>query len=144
MGYIDVIDINDVKKNFHSIFLDATKSKVIICQDLKSTAKDRVSILGTDILLELLAQFTFKPEIQYDKETELYDIQLPEIGQFAYAETKEKAKEELIDIVEIYIDDYIKNVDMFIKQNRYKEHYPYILKLAHLENRDAITREIFC
>ena len=143
MKYINVKNINEARKNFTTIFEEVLNSKEIICKNGKSISEGQISIISTELLVELLSKYEFNPEITFDEKTKLFDIQLREIGQFAYAETIELAKEELIDMVEDYIEDYLEKVDVFRRFDGYKEHYPYILKLAHLENKEAIKNEIF-
>jgi predicted RNase H-like HicB family nuclease len=143
MKYIDVKSINETRRDFPTIINEAINSKEIICKNAKSKNKSQVSILSTNLLLEILSNYKFYPKLNFDKDTDLYELFLDEIGQYAYAETIETAKEELLDVVEIYLEDYMKNIEVYRKFEKKIKHYPYILKLAHIESRQGIANEVF-
>jgi antitoxin YefM len=143
MSLINVKSIHETRTTFPTVFAEALKSREIICRNAKSTNEEKISILSTEVLEEILSKYKFCPVVNYDNETNMYEIKLDEIAQFAYAETKQEAEENLLDLVEDYTCDYIERADIFRKFDDYKGHYPYILRIAHCSNREEIRRIVF-
>ncbi len=143
MFYIDIKNINETRSNFPSIFSEALNSKLFICKNGKTQNEQTVSIISTEVLEEILNKYSFSPIYRYDEETSLYEIRLDEIGQFSYAETREKAEEELLDLVLQHVDHYMTKTDLFRRMEGYKEQYPYILKIAYCKDQDSIKELIF-
>lgn len=143
MSLILTKNIQETRTSFPSVFAEALKSREIICKNAKSINEEKISILSTEILEEILSKYEFCPVINFDKETNTHEIRLDEIGQFAYAETRQKAEDDLLDLVEDYVNDYINRADIFRKFSDYKGHYPYILRIAHCNSREEVRRIIF-
>jgi hypothetical protein len=81
-------------------------------------------------LNEILSCFQFEPEFLFDEAAKQHEILLHEINIYAYAETKEQAAEDLLDLVEDYVEQYLSDTDKYMKFEKYRRQYPYILRLV--------------
>ena len=140
---IEIKNINDARATFASIIQEAAKAKEIICQNGRSNNSQKVSIISTNLLDEILSNYSFRPELLYCEETKQNEILLKEINIYAYSETKEQAKEDLLDLVEEYVEQYLSDTEKYMKFENYRKHYPYILRIAHCTGREEIRRLLF-
>lgn len=139
----EVKKVGDIRLDFASVMIDATNSKEIICQNGKSNNATMVSIISTSIIDDILSVYVFKPEIEYNQEKQIYEGVVNEIRVFTYAETKDQLIEDLVDMIEMQVEDYMENVDSYIKFENQKKMYPYFLRLSHCKDRDDIRRMVF-
>lgn len=73
---------------------------------LKNGANGEVLMIGDVALAEILAPFTFHPEINDNGASEV-SIWLPELGVHGVGDTLDDAREDLLDTVRDYVDLYL-------------------------------------
>lgn len=140
---IEIKNINDARATFATVIQDVAKAKEIICQNGKSHNSQKVSIISTNLLDEILSGYTFHPVIQFCEETKQHEVLLIEINVYSYADTKEKAEEDLLDLIEDYVALYLEDAEKYMKFENYRKHYPYVLRLAHCQDRVDMRRVVF-
>jgi hypothetical protein len=140
---IEIKNINDARAAFAAVIQDATNAKEIICQNGRSNNSEKVSIISTGLLNEILSGYRFHPEYLFDEESEEHQVLLHEISIYSYAETKEEAEEDLLDLVEDYVEQYLVDPGKYLKFEKFKKQYPYILRLAHCTGREEMRKAIF-
>ena len=140
---IEVRKVGDIRLDFASVMMDATNSKEVICQNGKSNNAAMISIISTSIIDDILSVYEFKPEIEYNKEKQIYEGVINQIRVFTYSKTKEQLFEDLIDMIEMQVEDFMENVGSYIKFENQRKMYPFILRLSHCKDRTDIKRMVF-
>jgi hypothetical protein len=140
---IDVKNINDARATFASVIQEASKAKEIICQNGRNNNAEKISIISTNLLNEILSCYKFHPEYIFDEESGQHEILLHEISIYSYSDTKESAEEYLLDLTEDYVEEYLSDTEKYTKFDKFRKQYPYILRLAHCNGRDEIRKVIF-
>jgi hypothetical protein len=140
---VETKNINDVRASFAAVMQKAARSSEIICRNGKRNDAEAVSIIATHVLDDILTAYTFSPEFYQANETSDFEVALTELNLYAYAATKEEALENLLDLAEDYVTDFLADVEKYRRFPKQRKHYPYILRLAHAEGREAMRGLIF-
>jgi len=137
------VTIAEFRKDLRKFIDKALTGREILCMDAKSKDRQTCSLLNTKLLLDMLETFSFEPKIYYDQETKTHNIHLDELRLYAYADTLEETTEQIIDLAFDYTKDFIDRIELFLHVPDRKTHYPYVLRLAHCQDRDEIKKLIF-
>ncbi len=137
------VTIAEFRKDLCRLIDSALTGREIICMDAKSRDRQTCSLIKTNLLLEMLQAYIFKPKVSYDQETKTHNIHLDELKLYAYADTLEEATEQIIDLTIDYARDYINRLELFLNVPDRKSHYPYVIRLAHCQNANEVKKLIF-
>ncbi len=137
------VTIAEFRKDLRRLIDKALTGREIICLDAKSKDRQTCSLIKTSLLLEMLKAYSFEPKVYYDQETKTHNIHLDELKLYAYADTFEEAAEQIIDLAIDYAQDYIDRLELFLHVPDRKTHYPYVIRLAHCQNREEVKKLIF-
>lgn len=137
------VTIAEFRKDLRRLMDAALTGREIICLDAKSKDRQTCSLIKTNLLLDMLKAYSFHPEVHYDEETKTHNIHLDELKLYAYADTPEEAKEQIIDLAIDYAKDYINRLELFLNVPDRKTHYPCVIRLAHCKDREEVKKLIF-
>lgn len=132
------VTIAEFRKDLRRLIDSALTGREIICMDAKSRDRQTCSLIKTNLLLEMLQAYIFKPKVFYDQETKTHNIHLDELKLYAYADTLEEATEQIIDLAIDYARDYINRLELFLNVPDRKSHYPYVIRLTHCQNTNEV------
>jgi len=137
------VTIAEFRKDMRRLIDKALTGREIICMDAKSKDRQACSLIKTNLLLEMLKAYSFEPKVHFDEETKTYNIHLDELRLYAYANTLEEATEQIIDLAIDYARDYIDRLELFMNVPDRATQYPYIIRLAHCQNKDEVKKLLF-
>jgi hypothetical protein len=137
---ITTVSIADFRKDLRKLLESAYAGREIICENTKSRDREKCSFIKTNLLQEILRAYSFKPKLFFDGETKTHNIHLDELRLYAYADTPAGAEEQMVDLAVEYARDYMDRLELFLNVPGRKEHYPYVLRLAHCSSREEIKQ----
>ena len=140
---IEVRKIGDVRLDFASVMQDAINAKEVICQNGKSNNTAMVSIISTTVMDDILSVYEFRPEIEFNEKQQIFEGIVDEVRIFTYSDTKEQLIEDMVDMIEMVVEDFMENVDVYVKFDNQRKMYPYILRLSHCKDRNDMKRMVF-
>ena len=134
---LPVNSISQARTEFQKLFKQAVLSnREFLAENAKETSSDEtVSIIRTKLLDEWLDRaYTFNPVWDWDEESNLWSVTLPEIQVYTDAPTKEETAEQLVDLVLDYCEDYFNRLDLFTALPDRSGHYPYLRRIVRCKD----------
>jgi len=104
-------------------------------------AHDRGLLIGEDEALVLLGDRSFNPEVIRGDGS--ISIWLPELGIYGEGSNYSEAKEDLLNEVRYYLDEYLANAADYLRAPNRKGHLPYVIKARLADLRDRLAETIF-
>ena len=93
-------------------------------------------------LNEILSVYKFNPSINFDKETNQYEIIINEIDAQGFGDTIEEAIEITLDNIIDLKDDFFEQIDKYIRYEKYLKQYPYYLRIKHCVSEDELIKTL--
>lgn len=139
---VSIKSISEARARFATLFDEAAlKGREVICENARMSSPRRVSIVSTQLLEEWLANaYRFSPTIERDETTGAWQVFLDEISIYTWADDKDAAVEQAVDLALDYAQDYLDRLDLFLNVADRRRHYPYLLRLAHAASRDEARK----
>lgn len=134
----DVFDATTARRRFSEIFDRAVRAGVPV--PVERGGKERGFFIGEDDLKRLTNQYEFHPEVLIEDDT--VSVWLPEFAIYGVGSTYEEAKEDLLDEVLDYVEEYLETPEMRWAVNRH-DHYPYALRVLISEADDSLEALLF-
>jgi hypothetical protein len=138
---IPKFNIRDTKKRYSELNNLALKGIEVITYNANNE-NEKVSHIKTSYLDKLLANLSFKPEIEFDQEIAIHTVSIPEVDLYGEGNTIEAAIENLIDSILEFLNIYVSKLDMFSRvESELKQLY--LLKLLRCHgDRDLIKKAL--
>lgn len=138
----NTFSIGDFRNEFRKVLEIALTGREVICINSKLKDSEACSFLKTRLFREILEAYSFAPKIFYDETTKTHNIHLDELKLYAFADTLQEAKEQILDLAMEYSKDYLDRLELFLNVNDRKGQYPYILRISHCANREEVKQMI--
>ena len=141
INMLPVNSISQARTEFQKLFKQAVLSnREFLAENAKETSSDEtVSIIRTKLLDEWLDRaYTFNPVWEWDDESNLWSVTLPEIRIYTDAPTKEETAEQLVDLVLEYCKDYFNRLDLFTTLPDRSGHYPYLRRVVRCKDATQV------
>ncbi|KKM09674.1 hypothetical protein SY88_17485 [Clostridiales bacterium PH28_bin88] len=133
--------INEARRDLSALYDEITTlGREVVVINAKSKNRDSISLVKTALLEEWLGIYGFSPEVFLDEETRTWNVHINELGLYAYADTREEAIEQAIDLVSDYTADYLERLQLFLNIPDRRKHYPYIIRISHCRNRNELQK----
>jgi hypothetical protein len=89
--------------------------------------KERMFLLGSDEVVELLESFEFRPKVSVS-EGEVV-VRVPELGLIAGGMSFDEALDELVELAEVYAEQYFARLEFYRETDRRKQ-LPWVARVA--------------
>jgi Antitoxin of toxin-antitoxin, RelE / RelB, TA system len=83
-------------------------------------------LFGTEEALALVANWEFHPEVY--REEEAVSIWLPEFALYGRGASFSRAREDLLDEVRNYVDEYLDEVELYSRAPNRAAHFPFVIR----------------
>jgi len=87
---------------------------------------DRAVLMGAEELDRLLIDYEFNPEVFFEED--VVSVWLPELALYGRGESFDAARDDLIDEVRAYIDEYVGDAPLYLRAPNRAEHFPYVMR----------------
>jgi len=135
MNLLEEKSISIAKQDFPNIVRQAAKGHETITCNFKSSSREKVSIISTEIYEEILDRgYKFNPTIEEDPDNKGYTISIDELLIHGDGPTVIDALSDLAENLMDYAQDYLTRVDFFRQIENRKHHYPYLRRVAKLSD----------
>lgn len=102
---------------------------------------DRGLLVGLDEVWAMVADRAFNPQVMRGDEG--VSIWLPEFEVYGEGDTYAEAKDELLDEVRAYVNEYLENADEYRRAPNRAGHFPHVVKALIAESRGELEQTIF-
>lgn len=89
--------------------------------------KERMILLGSDELVELLGSFEFRPKVSVSEGE--FVVRLTELGLIAGGGSFDEALDELVELAEAYAEQYFARLEFYRETDR-RRHLPWVARIA--------------
>ena len=135
----EVIGYRELRNNLSSVMSKVLDGKDIVSGNInKKENGDTATIIATTLLNDILNIYEFNPIITFDEGTGQYEAIIEEIGATGFGETLEELYEITLDNVIDLTEDFFRDIDKYIKFNKYRKQYPYYLRLKYCSTRGEL------
>ncbi len=143
MNMLEEKSISLAKQDFPNIVRKAAKGHETITRNFKSLNHEKVSIISTDIFEEILDRgYKFNPTIEEDLDGQGYTISIDELLIHGEGSTLISALKDMAENLMDYTEDYLSRVDFFRQIENRRHHYPYLRRIARLNDIDQVMEVI--
>lgn len=137
----NVIGFRELRSKISEVIENViTGYNVVISGNIKKNSTKTAAIISTKILEDILNVYRFNPVINFDSETNQYEVILNEISIYAYGDTREEAIDMAIDMAIDITEDYFNNAEMYARIAGEKAKYPYFLRIRNCSNIDEVKK----
>ena len=141
--FTNVIGFRELRSRISEVIESVvTDYSVVISGNVKKSNSKTAAIISTNILDDILSIYRFNPIINLDEDTNQYEVILQEINIYGCSETKDDAKEMVVDMVIDATKDYFANADMYARIPDERAKYPYFLRIRSCMNRDDVKKAL--
>ena len=133
--------ISAAKQEFTRIVREALKGHEVMAGNAKRNDMETVSIIATEDLMYVL-DTGFKFHVDMSDDEDGFVINVKELSIFGYGLTMDEAKEDLVENLVEYLNDYFARSDFFKQIPQRKAHYPYLRRLAKCTNNEEILEVV--
>lgn len=98
-------------------------------------------LMGADELAALVGQHEFHPRVY--REPNAVSIWLPEFELYGRGATLADAKADLVEEVEVYVQEYLEDAELYLRAPNRAHHFPHILKAWLVADSDELEEILF-
>lgn len=136
---VSILGTRELRNTISEVIDSVTNDyKVVISGNVKKSSSKTAAIISTQILKDIMSIYRFNPIINFDEETNQYEVILEEINIYGCGDTKEDAIEMVIDMVIDVTEDYFENSELNARIPTEKAKYPYLLRIMNCSDRTEV------
>jgi hypothetical protein len=137
----DIVGMRSLRSNLSEYVSKSINNfQEILIANTAVKGSKTVSIIATDLIQELLGNYSFSASVVYDDVTKQYEAEIPEIDANGCGSTRDEAIEVLVDNVIMLTEDYFENTEVYMKFENHRKMYPYYMKIKHCKTRDELVK----
>lgn len=118
------LSVSEARSRWAEVFGQAVGDRHLVA--IERSSGERAFLIGADELERLLAAHDFRPEVFF--EDAAVSIWLPELALYGRGAGFEDAREDLIDEVRDYVDEYLRDAQLYLRAPDRAEHFPFVIK----------------
>jgi len=129
--------LTDARKDFSRVFNEVYNAfRPMVITRNKS---EKLLLMRTDIIKELFSCYSLKPEVieETDGSTTL---SLDALDVYVNSETLDSAREQLIEDLMFYAQDYVQRSQLFLHAPNRRSHFPYVLRILLCDNKEELKK----
>ncbi len=137
MSKIETVSISKIRKDISDYFTDAVYNNKLV--ELSRHDKERAFLLGDKIFDLILKNNAASPEVQIEKENDgTITVIYKTLDLVANEETYENAIENIAEQAIEYANDYLEDMDIYIRDQERALHLPMIVLIYKAKTRHEI------
>ena len=138
---LNIIGLKDLRQNITDIYSEAINNfKYFVTGNVRRDNPKTLSILSTDVLNSILEKYQFNPIVNFDEETNQYEVVFNEIDVTGCGDTKEDAITMVVENILGLKDDFFDNIELYMRIDNMKKKYPYYLRINNCTNMDELLK----
>lgn len=136
----NVVGLKELRDNISTVFESAINNFQEVLIGNTKKGGNTASIISTWLLTELLESYKFNPLVKFDEDTKQYEITIDEINATGSGISKEDAIEVTLDNVLALTEDFFDEIELYMRMEAYKKHYPYFMRIKHCKNKEELAK----
>ena len=138
----ELLSASDVRNRWSEVFRHAAEGSPVA---IERGGVDRAVLIGAEELGRLLENYAFRPDVFF--EADAVTVWLPELALYGRGESFDAARDDLIEEVRAYVDEYVEEAPLYLRAPNRADHFPYVMKalvsdaLGRLPETLFVTRE---
>ncbi len=140
-GIRNVIGFRELRSNISELIDKViTEFNIVIIGNVRKNSIKTATIISTQILGDILNVYKFNSEVNFDNETNQYEVIIGEVSLYGYGDTANEAVEMTTNMAIDLAEDYFKKTDVYARIPDERLKYPYFLRIRNCSEREDVKK----
>lgn len=120
----ELLSASDVRSRWSEVLRRTVNDRQPVA--IERAGVDRAVLIGAEELDRLLLDFTFHAEVFF--EGGVVSVWLPELALYGRGESFDDARDDLVQEVRDYVDEYVEEAPLYLRAPNRADHFPYVMR----------------